>query len=395
MIKFFKNPCNIYISLLAFYSMQGAIIPTGGTLFSQLILLVAMLMGLYYTIKTITLPNKPVYFSGLNLLFLMFIIYGTILLTSSHHYRVSFSDLDVANYSFLKNIFLSLPNIYTFFYFSRKEYLTEKKIRYWIIVFFGIAVFRYFDYKLLSIHLLQLSGSDMEDITNNMGYLFVALIPMIAVYKEKIRLQYCMLISCMIFIVIGMKRGAILVGCVSLLYFLYFNYRYNSNISKWKVIFLSLLIFVAAYFITEHLMESSDYFKSRINQTMVGGSSGRNDLYENFWNYFKNETNIFKFLFGNGANATLGIGVNYAHNDWLEIAINQGMFGLIIYGIYWLNFWRTIKTVKYNKTAKLVLTLTFISFFIKALFSMSYSGYSMVNCTVFGYYLAHCGDVES
>ena len=127
MIKFFKNPCNIYISLLAFYSMQGAIIPTGGTLFSQLILLVAMLMGLYYTIKTITLPNKPVYFNGLNLLFLMSIVYGTILLTSSHHYMVSFSDLDVANYSFLKNIFLSLPNIYTFFYFSRKEYLTEKK----------------------------------------------------------------------------------------------------------------------------------------------------------------------------------------------------------------------------------------------------------------------------
>lgn len=394
MIKFFKNPCNIYISLLAFYSMQGAIIPTGGTLFSQLILLVAMLMGLYYTIKTITLPNKPVYFNGLNLLFLMFIVYGTILLTSSHHYMVSFSDLDVANYSFLKNIFLSLPNIYTFFYFSRKEYLTEKKIRYWIIVFFGIAIFRYFDYKLLSIHLLQLSGSDMEDITNNMGYLFVALIPMIAVYKE-IRLQYCLLAACITFIVIGMKRGAILVGCVSLFYFLYFNYRYNRNISKWKVILFSLLIIVATYFITEHLMETSDYFVSRISQTLEGGSSGRNDLYEYFWDHFKNETDIFKFLFGNGANATLGIGVNYAHNDWLEIAINQGVFGLIIYGIYWLNFWRTIKTTKYNKTAKLVLTLTFLFFFIKTLFSMSYTEYSMETCVVFGYYLVHCGDVES
>ena len=33
MNKFLKNPCNVYISLLAFYSMQGAIIPTGGTLF--------------------------------------------------------------------------------------------------------------------------------------------------------------------------------------------------------------------------------------------------------------------------------------------------------------------------------------------------------------------------
>lgn len=33
MNKFLKNPCNVYISLLAFYSMQEAIIPTGGTLF--------------------------------------------------------------------------------------------------------------------------------------------------------------------------------------------------------------------------------------------------------------------------------------------------------------------------------------------------------------------------
>lgn len=234
----------------------------------------------------------------------------------------------------------------------------------------------------------------MEDITNNMGYLFVALIPMIAVYKE-IRLQYCLLAACITFIVIGMKRGAILVGCVSLFYFLYFNYRYNRNISKWKVILFSLLIIVATYFITEHLMETSDYFVSRISQTLEGGSSGRNDLYEYFWDHFKNETDIFKFLFGNGANATLGIGVNYAHNDWLEIAINQGVFGLIIYGIYWLNFWRTIKTTKYNKTAKLVLTLTFLFFFIKTLFSMSYTEYSMETCVVFGYYLVHCGDVES
>ena len=31
-MKFFKNPCNVYISLLVFYSMQGTMIPTGGTI---------------------------------------------------------------------------------------------------------------------------------------------------------------------------------------------------------------------------------------------------------------------------------------------------------------------------------------------------------------------------
>ena len=111
MMKFFKNPCNVYISLLLFYSMQGTMIPTGGTIFSQLILIVAMLMGVYYTVKTIALPNKPIYFTGLNILFLMFVVYGVVLLFSDNHYIIRYSGAEVSNSSFLKSIFLSIPNI--------------------------------------------------------------------------------------------------------------------------------------------------------------------------------------------------------------------------------------------------------------------------------------------
>lgn len=111
-MRFLKNPCNVYISLLVFYNMQGTIIPTGGTIFSQLIILVAMLMGLYYTVKTIALPNKPIFFTGLNGLFLMFILYGVALLFSDNHYVIRRIGVEVSNSSFLKSIFLSIPNIY-------------------------------------------------------------------------------------------------------------------------------------------------------------------------------------------------------------------------------------------------------------------------------------------
>lgn len=391
-MKFFKNPCNIYISLLAFYSMQGTIIPTGGTIFSQLILLIAMLMGLYYTVKAIQMNGKPIYFKGLNILFLTLVVYGVILLLSDHHFviKAKLIDNEVSKFSYLKSLFLSLPNIYTFYYFSRKNLLTESYLRKWVIVFGGIAIFRFYDYQLTTLQALLLNGNDVEKSTNNMGYLFVALIPAIALFKDNVRLQYCILIICMTFVMMAMKRGAIIVGVVSLVYFLYFNYRYNNKVSKRKVVFFSILIIVAAYIITEHMMETSDYFMSRIAQTKEGNSSGRNEIYEYFWNHFKNEMDAFRFLFGNGANATLDIGVNYAHNDWLELAINQGVLGLVIYAIYWLCFWKTIRSIKYNKTAKLVLSLTFISFFIKTVFSMSYTDYSIYSCTVFGYYLAHC-----
>lgn len=376
--------------------MQGAIIPTGGSLLSQLILLIAMLMGLYYTVKTMQMNDKPIYFKGLSLLFLILVVYGVILVFSDHHYviKAKLFDNEVRNSSYLKSLFLSFPNIYTFYYFSRKGLLTENSLRKWFIVFVGIAIFRFFDYQITSLQTLLLNGEDVEETTNNMGYLFVALMPGVVLFKNNIKPQYGIMIVCMIFIMMGMKRGAIIVGVVSLIYYLYFNFTYNNQVSKGKVLFFSILIIIAAYFITEHMMESSDFFMSRIAQTEEGNSSGRNDIYEHFWNHFKNEIDTFKFLFGNGANATLDIGINYAHNDWLELAINQGVLGLVVYSIYWLCFWKTIKAIKKNQSAQLVLTLTFISFFMMTLFSMSYTGYSMVSCTIFGYYLAHCREVE-
>lgn len=394
MMKFFKNPCNVYISLLLFYSMQGTMIPTGGTVFSQLILLLAMLMGLHYTIKTIALPNKPIYFTGLNILFLMFVVYGVVLLFSDNHYIIRHSGAEVPNSSFLKSIFLSIPNIYTFYYFSRKGFLTEQVLKKWIVSYMLASVFIFIDYKITSIHTLLLEGNDVDEITNNMGYLFVALIPAVAVFKNNNIIQYGLLIFCMVFIVIGMKRGAILVGVLSVLYFLYFNFRYYRSISKVKVLIFSMLIVLAGVYMVTYMMETSDYFTQRIIQTEDGGSSGRDYIYEFFWNHFKNETDAGKYLFGNGANATLGIGINYAHNDWLEIAINQGVFGLIIYAFYWLCFYKTIRQTKQNLSAKLVLTLAFISFFVMTLFSMSYTEYSIFSSTVFGYYLAHCKEVE-
>lgn len=372
-------------------------IPTGGSVLSQMITLTTMLMGLYYTVKVMAMKGKPVYFKGLNLLFFIFVVYGLVLLFSDHHYVIKakrFGDGTVSNFSFLKNIFLSLPNIYTFYYFSTKKYLTEKLLKGWVFALFGVAVFRFFDNQMSAIQVQLLEGIDSDEVTNNMGYLFVALIPSVALFRNKSLLQYGMMIFCMAFIVLGMKRGAIIVGVLLMLYFLYFNYRYHQSMSKTKVLFFSALIVIAAVYIVQYMMETSDYFMARIAQTEEGGSSGRDAIYEHFWNHFKNETDNVKFIFGNGANATLGIYINYAHNDWLEIAINQGVLGLVTYAFYWLCFLKTIWNTKHNKTARLVLSLAVISFFVETIFSMSYTGYSMMACTTFGYCLAHCQDQE-
>lgn len=394
MTKFFKNPCNVYIALLTFYSMQGTIIPTGGSLLSQIIMLTTICMSMYYTVKVFLMPGKPIYFSGLNLFFLLLVIYGSLLLVSDHQYVIAAKAFnnEVSNHSYLKNLLLSLPNIYTLYYFSRKNYLTEDLLKKWVLVFIVVAIFRFIDYQITALQAVSIAGTDDEEITNNMGYLFLALLPAVVVFKNKIRVQFFFLIICMLFILIGMKRGAIIIGCLSLIYYLYFTFRFNRNISKTKAFLFSICIIFASFLIVKYMLASSDYFNYRLESTREGNTGGRNELFALFWNHFRNEPNFFKFLFGNGANATLGIGDNYAHNDWLEIAINQGLLGLIIYGFYWVCFIKTIASIKYNKTAKLVLTLSFMAFFLKTMFSMSYTTYSIIPCTLLGYYLAHSKD---
>ena len=78
------------------------------------------------------------------------------------------------------------------------------------------------------------------------------------------------------------------------------------------------------------MMSNSEYFVSRYEQTLEGNTSGRNDIYENLWNTLLLEPNPLYFYLGRGANSTLNIVGNGAHQDWLETFCNNGLLGVII-----------------------------------------------------------------
>ncbi len=93
-------------------------------------------------------------------------------------------------------------------------------------------------------------------------------------------------------------------------------------------------------------MSSSDYMMERIEDTLAGNSSSRDGLYSFFWKYFTEDSCFIHYLLGRGANGTLDIYYNYAHNDWLEIAVNQGLLGIFVYAFYWFGFLKTWKRAK-------------------------------------------------
>lgn len=381
------NRCDWFIIAWVLYYLQGVLYPTGGAISTGL-LGINLLVSIYCAIKIWQMPHHPPYIKGLNLLVLMFSIYGfyLILMNPSTVYY-SMSGMSMASYNYIKCIYLSLLPIYAFYYFSLKGYLTVERLRWWAVVFCISSVVSYYNYMNQAMERLLESGSSSEEITNNAGYLFLSLIPIWVFFRKKPLLQYAGLAFCMAFILMGMKRGAILIGGVVVLYLIWQIIKNARGKQRVIVILITAVLAVAGVYFVIDMMTSSDYFLQRLEATKEGNSSGRDSLYSFFWTYFTEKADAIHYLFGRGANGTLEIYYNYAHNDWLEIAVNQGLLGIIVYAVYWKQFYSTWRQST-NIEAKTILALVGIIYFAQTLFSMSYGDMTYVSTSVLGYALA-------
>lgn len=381
------NRCDWFIIVWVLYYLQGVLYPTGGAI-SIGLLGINLLVSFFCAIKIWQMPHHPPYIKGLNLLVLMFSIYGfALILMNPSTIYYSMGGKSMPSYNYIKAIYLSILPIYAFYYFSLKGYLTAERLRWWAVVFCISCVVSYYHNMQQALLKLMERGSSREEITNNVGYIFLSLIPIWALFRKKPLLQYAGLAFCMAFILMGMKRGAILIGGVVVLYLIWQIISNARGNQRFIVILLTAVLAVAGVYFVIDMMTSSDYFLQRLEATKEGNSSGRDSLYSFFWTYFTEKADAIQYLFGRGANGTLEIYYNYAHNDWLEIAVNQGLMGIAVYAVYWKQFYSTWRQST-NIEAKTILALVGIIYFAKTIFSMSYADMTYVCTSVLGYALA-------
>lgn len=386
-VKMFKfNKCDFFLLAWVVYYLQGILYPTGSVV-AWTLLAVNLLYSFFFAFKVQNIPGNPSYIKGLNLLIIMFTIYGLLYMLFNpsvvHYFGMSYRP-----YMYLKSIFLSLLPIYAFYYFTRAGYLTSAKLRIWGIVFIMSVILSFFQYQQEMLQKLVEIGSSREEITNNSGYLFLSCLPLLVLYKQKPILQFLLLAIVMAFIVAGMKRGAIIVGAITTSYFVIKAIKSSKGSMRFLVLFLSIVFCIGIVYYFIYLMSTSDYMVQRIESTMDGNSSGRDEIYSFFWRYFSHEADALSFLVGKGANGTLAVYSRLAHNDWLEIAVNHGVVGLIVYLLYWIYFSNTIRKAT-NDTSKNIMLLIFLILFVKTFISMSYSEMTYVNTSVLGFALAN------
>lgn len=390
------NISNIYLLLITLLQLQD-VAYKGGTLLSKGIIASFVGISALIAIYTCFKYKLPKYLHALNALLVIFTLYGLIHMVSTETDYVWFTDNDLSSYSYLLNIYISLLPIYVFYLCSIKGQLSNDKIQRWIIILLVISIARFYIHFVTSTDIV---GKD--EITNNFGYLFIGIISTLVFFRDKLIIQYTLLAICMGMVILSMKRGAIFVASICLIPFVLQSIKQGN--SKQHIVFsITFLAFIVVgiYFI-QYMLNTSEYFITRINDTLEGNSSLRDSLYAGLWKYFINQDSIIEMFFGGGANKTIYIVGNYAHNDWLEILINQGIIGILIYFIYWITFWKTYKrcnNIQELSIAQNGILICFIASLLMSLFSMSYAnlpiGLTMTLGICLGQYMFNINNIAT
>lgn len=377
-----KYTFHIYVALWFLYGLQTTLMLTGIT--AQMIFVVLMVMSFHACYMVNRYYRIGPYVKWLNVMLVVLTIYGLANIVSGeaiHKGRYASNVLD--NFKYLQHIYMSVMPIYAFYFYTAKRRLCSQNIIYvfFVLLFFSVVSY-YQQFFKVSIRL----GKD--DIVNNMGYLFVPLIPMLSLIRMKNVWRYTLALVIFGFIMLSMKRGAILSGTVMLLLFVRHHIKVRTKAQLASVFTLLFVVIFVIYRFVMYLYTANAFFQRRLLLTMGGYSSRRDIIYDFFWHYYTEKTSVTEFLFGHGANGTVSIFITYAHNDWLEFAINQGLLGIFLYVIYWCTFVWEWNNYKGPNDCKKTLGDIIIAYFLITLFSMSFGNMPLAASLCIGYCIA-------
>lgn len=372
----------IYFTLWCLYLLQGTLF-SDNSVIAQGILILLLIWSGYHAIKSFMIVNRPRFFVALDVLIFMFVVYGVVLMMGNEHIYNRNGNL-VSNYTYLRNILISLLPIYSFYYYSINNQIGIEEIKKGTFVLLCVAIASFFQYQS---QFSFLEDTTVGGITNNQAYSFLFLLPCFMAFDNKV-IRYGCMVLCAVFIILSMKRGAILIGSICLVLIIIDTYRDSKLRSKFWTILATVIMAIVVYKFVIYEYETNDYFVYRIDQTIEGSSSGRDELVDNLLKIYSDEFTFSQQLFGAGANATVKYVSKYAHNDWVELLINQGLLGVAIYVFYWLILIRAWRKSKIQKGLKSAFGIIIIIMLLKTMFSMSYTDIGIFGAFILGYFLS-------
>lgn len=366
------------------YWLQG-VLHFQGTVLSQVCLLIVLLISVGYFVYTNISYQLPKPLKILNVFIVVLSIYGVALMLSSRYIHQG-----IGSQYYLQTIYTSLLPVYAFYYFSVKGILTDKYIRILAVILLIVSVVRFANYEEVLMSEVADNASNVEGVTNNISYSFLSILPILFFWNRHKIVQYCLMLCCGYYILLGVKRGAIIIGAVGLIYMLFRSMSSTDKKRRTMVIPLVILMISIIGYYTVSFYQENTYFQNRFESTIEGDSSGRDMIYTKLINYYLYDTTVLQFLFGSGATSSVRICGLAAHNDWLELLIGQGLFGGTLYLIFFISLFqsaRKLRRMGYTYVSDAFTLLVFINL-AKTFFSMSFNDYSIDMTACMGYCFA-------
>ncbi len=384
------NSCNLFIGLYCMYLAMSA---NESSSITGYLLLLITIISLCYFLYVVMSQRQPQMLKWFSVLIFVFFLYGAFYLIDGETIIDHISGGPVRKVDYIKKIAASLLPVYAFYVFTQKGQLTTRTILFWTPIIVLLSTYAFFQYHSMRLAWAHRHGSGQIEFTNNAGYIFVSILPLVFI-KQKAVLQYIMIAFIAVFAVMSAKRGAILIAGLSICYYLYSTLSGAKTSQKLKYIFLAIAgVIIAGYYISDYI-QTSAYFSERLQATMEGNTSGRDEIYTILWRTFV-DSNIPNQIFGHGPDRTIVYSHGFlAHNDWLEILTNQGLFGVIIYLILFQKLFKTWRRYRNDQIIGISLGGLFIVLFLRTFFSMSYTEYTLATCMALGYCMRKVAEIE-
>lgn len=381
--------CNIFLILLLLNDVTSLFF-SNASIGSRLTFYSVIAISLYYWMKVVFLVEEmPRLLKAWSILLALFTAYGVPLIISGKVFVIKENFIHITGEEFLKLIYYSMLPLFPIYEFTRKGELTSQKLKILCILLLITSTFQFNEYHAKMVLLTKAKGWSVKEFTNNTGYLFLQILPLTLVFRKQKIIMTSVLVYCMYMIVIGMKRGAILLAVPCMVFLLLELYKTSTRRQKTLIILMSIVVVVFCVELVQYMLETSDYFNTRLQKTMSGDSSHRDTIYTQAINVFLNEENLIYKLFGHGGYSTLDLMMNNAHNDWLEILVNHGIVGILVFmNVCFQMCYTTKQAKKYNSSLYISLLTITIIFIGRTVFSMAYSDMGHGLIIAMGYVIA-------
>jgi hypothetical protein len=362
----------LFLSFLIYFA-QGVIYSQGSIIAQAALGLIYLISGNYFVKTLLQKKNKSFFFKIWTALLILNIVGFVFTADYTKHLGM------------FKGVLMSLLTFYPFYYWAQNGNLKRKHLVQFFVVMLPLTIgIFYFNRNAI----LTEATSDNIEVVNNIAYSFVGLIPFVFLIQQKRLLSIFAIGVLTFFIIQGAKRGAIMVGALGLLSFIYYQMRTVEKKHRFRgYLIIAISIIGLSYFAYDMLL-SNEFLMKRLESIGEGQSSGRDIIYANIFNGWYNSDSIMHYIFGFGFAGSMlvsGSG-HFAHNDWLELLSNFGLIGFFLYLSLFYSAYMTLRKSKWTIDKKLLFGTIMSMWFLTTLFSMGYTsmgGY--VNAMLIGY----------